>query len=114
MIYIKRIYDPQVKDDGFRILVDRLWPRGLKKEEAKIDLWLKEIAPTSELRQWFNHDPDKWKEFCHRYSKELDKRTEELRILQKLGECCRITLVYSAKDTIHNNAVALKKILESI
>lgn len=113
-IKLKRVYDNPGKDDGLRILVDRLWPRGLKKEDAKIDLWLKEIAPSSELRIWFNHDPDKWKEFYHRYSEELDNKIEELRVLQKLSECCKISLLYSAHTTEYNNAVALKKFLESI
>ncbi len=113
-IKLKRVYDIPAKEDGFRILVDRLWPRGLKKEDANIDLWLKEIAPSSELRKWFNHESDKWKEFCHRYSEELDKNTEELRVLQKLSECCKTTFVYSAHSRKFNNAVALKKFLESI
>lgn len=104
MIKLKRVYDDPAKEDGIRILVDRLWPRGLKKEDANIDLWLKVIAPSSELRKWFNHESDKWfnhesdkwKEFCHRYREELDKNTEELRVLQKLSECCKTTFVYSA------------------
>ena len=113
MIKTKRIYESPAKEDGFRILVDKLWPRGVKKEKAKIDLWLKEIAPSDELRKWFSHDPQKWEEFKKRYKKQLTTTQELLyKIKQMEKEKGNITLLYSAKDTVHNNAVALKAILE--
>jgi len=111
LIKIKRIYDPVSEDDGKRILVDRLWPRGLKKGEAKIDEWLKEIAPSDGLRKWFSHDPSKWQEFKNRYKKELKNKseiTEKLRIEAKKGQ---VTLLFSAKDVEHNNAVVLKEVI---
>ncbi len=111
MIKIKRIYDPVSEDDGKRILVDRLWPRGLKKDEAKIDEWLKEIAPSDGLRKWFSHDPSKWQEFKNRYKKELKNKsetTEKLRAEAKKGQ---VTLLFSAKDVEHNNAVVLKEVI---
>jgi len=111
LIKIKRIYDPVSEDDGKRILVDRLWPRGLKKGEAKIDEWLKEIAPSDGLRKWFSHDPSKWQEFKNRYKKELKNKsetTEKLRAEAKKGQ---VTLLFSAKDVEHNNAVVLKEVI---
>ena len=113
MIRIKRIYDPVAEGDGFRILVDRLWPRGIKKETAKIDLWLKEIAPSSELRKWFSHDPTKWEEFKKKYAKELAARQELLKEIKQFEKNMgTVTLLYSARDTEHNNAVALGAVLE--
>jgi uncharacterized protein YeaO (DUF488 family) len=112
LIKIKRIYDQVSEDDGKRILVDRLWPRGLKKDEIKIDEWLKEIAPSDGLRKWFSHDPSKWQEFKNRYKKELKNKseiTEKLRIETKKGQ---VTLLFSAKDVEHNNAVVLKEVIE--
>jgi uncharacterized protein YeaO (DUF488 family) len=112
MIKAKRIYELPAKEDGFRILVDRLWPRGIQKEKAKIDLWLKEIAPSDELRKWFAHDPQKWEEFERKYAKELDTKQELLNeIRQRAKEKGAVTLLYSAKDTEHNNAVALRTLL---
>ena len=109
MIKIKRIYDTPKPDDGFRILVDRLWPRGLTKEKAKIDLWLKEIAPSDELRKWYSHDPKKWGEFRKKYFKELDVRKELAnQIVQKTKEG-DVTLLYSSKEEKINNAVALRE-----
>jgi uncharacterized protein YeaO (DUF488 family) len=111
-IPLKRAYEAPSPNDGARILVDRLWPRGLTKEKAAIDLWLKDIAPSSELRKWFGHDPAKWEEFQSRYRAELQHNTEPVRILrQKLSEG-PVTLVYSAKDEAHNDAVVLKQFLE--
>jgi len=114
MLSIKRIYDPASPDDGKRILIDRLWPRGVKKEDAKIDEWLRDIAPSDELRKWFAHDPKKWKEFKERYKKELkDKDKDE--ILARLKKEMRqgdVTLLYSARDEEHNNAIALKEMLK--
>jgi uncharacterized protein YeaO (DUF488 family) len=113
MIKTKRIYESPAEEDGFRILVDRLWPRGVQKEKAKIDLWLKEIAPSDELRKWFSHDPEKWEEFKKKYAKELATKQELLNeIRQTEKEKGTVTLLYSARDTEHNNAVALKIILE--
>jgi uncharacterized protein YeaO (DUF488 family) len=112
MIKIKRIYEPAASDDGFRILVDRLWPRGLSKEKAKVDLWLKIIAPSDDLRKRFCHDPKKWEEFRSKYLKELESKKELLnRIKQIEKEREIVTLLYSAKDEEHNNAVVLSTIL---
>jgi uncharacterized protein YeaO (DUF488 family) len=113
MLRIKRIYDPAAEEDGFRILIDRLWPRGIKKEEAKIGTWLKEVAPSNELRKWFSHDPDKWEEFKKKYAKELaakQKLLEEIRQIEKKKGT--VTLLYSAREVEHNNAVALRVVLE--
>lgn len=108
MIKIKRAYEAWDKDDGFRILVDKLWPRGISKKEAHIDLWIKELAPSTQLRQWFNHDPLKWQEFQKRYKKELDNNQESVNQVKRLRkEHKEITLVYAAKDEKHNDAVAL-------
>ncbi len=112
MVKTKRIYDPPAADDGTRILVDRLWPRGLTKEDARIDEWLKEIAPSNELRKWFGHDPDKWAEFSRKYLEELRQRgllLEELKSKAKRGT---VTLLFAAKDAEHNNAVVLKELLD--
>jgi uncharacterized protein YeaO (DUF488 family) len=107
-ITIKRIYAPAAKTDGFRILVDRLWPRGISKEKARIDLWLKEVAPSTDLRNWFNHEPEKWKEFCIRYKMEL-KDSAALSELRTLLRSHRdVTLLYAAKDEQHNQALALQ------
>jgi len=109
MIKIKRIYDTPTEDDGFRILVDRLWPRGLTKEKAKVDLWLKEIAPSDQLRKWYAHDPKKWAEFRKRYFNDLDTKRELVnQIVQKMKEG-DVTLLYSSKEEKINNAVALKE-----
>jgi len=109
MIKIKRIYDTPTEDDGFRILVDRLWPRGLTKEKAKVDLWLKEIAPSDQLRKWYAHDPKKWVEFRKRYFNDLHAKRELVnQIVQKTKEG-DVTLLYSSKEEKINNAVALKE-----
>ncbi len=107
-IKIKRAYEPPEKADGARILVDRLWPRGLSKEKARIDLWLKDIAPSTELRKWFGHDPEKWAEFQKRYRAELRRNEEPLARLTQELQKGTVTLVYSAKDEDHNDAVVLK------
>jgi uncharacterized protein YeaO (DUF488 family) len=111
MIKIKRIYDPASPDDGKRIYVDRLWPRGMKKEEVKIDEWIKEIPPSDGLRKWFAHDPSKYPEFKRRYTKELEKHSETLERIKKEGKKETVTLLFSAKDVEHNNAKVLKEIL---
>ncbi len=113
LIKIKRVYNPPDKNDCFRILVDRLWPRGMSKDKAALDLWMKEVAPSNELRQWFSHEPEKWEEFQKRYEKELSTKrvlTDQIKKIEK--ERSTITLVYSARDTEHNNAATLKAILE--
>lgn len=110
---LKRAYDKPSADDGYRILVDRVWPRGISKDDAKIDKWLKDIAPTKELRKWFGHDAEKWPEFKKRYFRQLEERSEAVdEVKQRAGEKT-VTLVYAAKDEDHNNAVALKEYLES-
>ena len=111
MIKIKRIYKLPSASDGYRILIDRLWPRGMKKEAANINVWMKEIAPSTELRKWFNHEPGKWESFLAKYKTELDHSSslEELRSLTKKHKI--ITLLYSAKDEQHNHAIALKSFL---
>jgi uncharacterized protein YeaO (DUF488 family) len=106
-IYLKRIYDKPSPKEGFRVLVDRLWPRGLKKENTRIDLWCKDIAPSNDLRKWFGHDLVKWDEFRRRYFKELDNHNAEVSLLSgKIGKM-PLTLLFSAKDKIFNNAAAL-------
>ncbi len=112
MIKLKRVYDQHDMADGKRVLVDRLWPRGMKKEEARIDLWPKEIAPSDELRKWFSHDPAKWKEFKKRYRIELGDRQDVLEVLRKESRRGTVTLLFAAKDTERNNAVALREIIE--
>ena len=112
-IRTKRIYDPPAQTDGYRVLVDRIWPRGLSKEQAAIDLWLKDIAPSTALRRWFKHDPRKWPEFQKRYFRELEQLPEHVGHLKTRSKSTRLTLLYAAKDTEHNNAAALKSFLES-
>ena len=111
MIQIKRAYDAPSVHDGKRILIDRLWPRGLKKDEAAIDGWIKEIAPSDALRKWFSHDPSKWQEFKERYKRELAGKPELLKQLRGYARGGALTLVYAARDTEHNNAVVLKGFL---
>ncbi len=113
-IRIKRVYEKPDKSDGARILVDRLWPRGVKKENAKIDLWLKDIAPTDTLRKWFNHDENKWEDFKNKYNKELKDNLGLFSQLEEYIKKGKVTLVYSAKDEKHNNAVVLKEYLEKL
>ncbi len=110
-IKLKRAYEPVGTDDGRRILVDRLWPRGLKKTDAAIDHWIKDIAPSTELRLWFGHDPDRWQEFRQRYIEELRQQKEQIRFLRTLARNERITLIFSASDTLRNNAVVLRAFL---
>ncbi len=110
-ILVKRVYEPVTKSDGFRVLVDRLWPRGLSKENAHIDLWLREIGPSTALRKWFNHDPARWAEFQHRYDAELKEKATLLATIKKHAKTKPVTLLYSAKDEQHNQAVALRNFL---
>ena len=116
MIRIKRAYEPPEKSDGMRILVDRMWPRGVKKEKLETVLWMKDAAPSDELRQWFNHDPEKWEEFRKRYLKEL-QRPGARAMLHEIREAAKkgtVTLVYSAKDEKHNQALVLKQAIEKM
>lgn len=112
MIQIKRVYDPVDRKDGARFLVERLWPRGMKKEALHMDGWTKDASPSDALRRWFGHEPAKWEEFCRRYSAELDSRPGAWRPLLDVARRGNITLLYSAHDTEHNNAVTLKAYLE--
>lgn len=111
-IQIKRVYDAASKSDGYRVLVDRIWPRGVSKEEAQLDEWQKDLAPSTELRKWFDHDPDKFEDFSDKYKKELKTKTEDLKELVLKAKTQTLTLLYGAKDTEHNQAVVLKEILE--
>ncbi len=113
MLKRKRAYEPPAPDDGFRVLVDRLWPRGISKDAARIGLWLKEAAPSDELRHWFNHDPARWDEFRQRYRRELEENAAVLAPLLAEIRKGPVTLVYGAKDEDHNNAVALKEFIAS-
>lgn len=112
-IATKRVYEPAAKSDGYRVLVDRLWPRGLKKDDVPLDLWTKELAPSAALRQWFGHDPARWESFRQRYAGELDKLAEHWRPLAERGAKHLVTLLYGARDEEHNNAVVLKSYLEN-
>jgi uncharacterized protein YeaO (DUF488 family) len=113
-IRLKRIYEPVGEQDGYRVLVDRLWPRGVSKDDAAIDLWLKEVAPSRSLRQWFNHDPKKWNEFKTRYFAELDDNRQRLKPLLEVANVNNITLVYASRDEEHNQAIALREYLETL
>jgi uncharacterized protein YeaO (DUF488 family) len=112
MIRVKRVYEPPSAGDGTRVLVDRLWPRGLSKERAAVDLWLKEIAPSTELREWYGHDPARWEEFRRRYRAELSGKQDLIRTLKEKTRQGTVTLVYSSREQQLNNAVALKMFLE--
>lgn len=112
MVRIKRVYDPVEKGDGRRVLVDRLWPRGLKKDAAHVDEWLKEIAPSDALRKWFAHDPARWQEFRRKYRVELKAKQELVERLKAEARKGMLTLLFAAKDGEHNNAVVLREVLE--
>ncbi len=109
---VKRAYRAARRSDGKRVLVDRIWPRGLAKDRLRLDAWAKELAPSTDLRAWFGHDPKKWEEFCRRYARELDGKPEEVEALRQSLRDGPVTLVYGAKDEEHNNALALKRYLE--
>jgi uncharacterized protein YeaO (DUF488 family) len=111
-ILVKRVYEPATEADGFRVLVDRLWPRGISKEAAKLDLWLPDLGPSTALRQWFNHDPAQWTEFQRRYHTELKKKSALVATITKQAKTRPVTLLYSAKDEQHNQAVALRSLLK--
>ena len=112
-IKIKRAYEPKATSDGFRILVDRLWPRGIKKEDAHVDVWMKEVGPSTELRKWFNHEPEKWEGFHKKYLTELQGSPAAAELAKQVQKHATVTLVYSAKDEQHNQAVVIKEFLES-
>ncbi|MGA9016067.1 MAG: DUF488 domain-containing protein [Acetobacteraceae bacterium] len=110
-IQLKRAYEPPSPEDGSRVLVDRLWPRGLRKADAAVDRWMKDIAPSTELRQWFGHDPERWQEFRRRYAKELKQHATAVDELRDLARHGTVTLVFGARDEEHNDAVALREVL---
>lgn len=110
-VRLKRAYEPAAADDGTRILIDRLWPRGISKERAAIDHWMKDIAPSTQLRKWFGHDPARWEEFRRRYAKEVRQHADLLEQLRALARQGQITLVYSAHDEKHNDAVELRALI---
>ncbi|KAA0888321.1 DUF488 domain-containing protein [Oryzomonas rubra] len=112
MIRVKRVYEPHEPEDGPRYLVDRLWPRGVKKENLLLDGWLKDLAPSDNLRRWFGHDPAKWEEFCRRYEAELEGNSQNWHFLLDMSRKQDITLLFSAHDIEHNNAVALRSFFE--
>lgn len=111
-LQFKRIYDDPAQEDGFRVLIDRIWPRGVSKAEADIDYWAKELAPSTELRRWFDHDPEKWVEFCRRYEAELHENDAEVKALREQIGDREATLLYAARDTAHNNAIVLRDYLQ--
>jgi uncharacterized protein YeaO (DUF488 family) len=113
VIRVKRVYEPSEPGDGTRILVERLWPRGIRKDALALDAWLKDVAPSTELRRWFGHDPARWDEFRKRYAGELDAHPDAWREIQQAATGGTVTLLFSAHDTVHNNAVALKSYLEA-
>ncbi len=113
-IRVKRIYEEPAPEDGYRLLVDRLWPRGLSKQDAFIDAWMKEVGPSTELRRWYGHDVARWHEFKERYSVELDAKPELLAEIQALAKAGPVTLLFSARDTDHNQACALAEYLAAI
>jgi uncharacterized protein YeaO (DUF488 family) len=112
-IAIKRIYAPAGAADGYRVLVDRLWPRGVRKEDAALDGWLREVAPSPSLRRWFGHEPSRWEGFRHRYAAELDTLADHWRPLAERAARHRVTLLYAARDEEHNHALALKNYLDT-
>jgi uncharacterized protein YeaO (DUF488 family) len=114
MLKIKRVYERRQAGDGERILVDRFWPRGLSKRSARVDRWLRELAPSDALRRWFGHDPARWREFSRRYRSELRPHRQQLVELARAAQTRPITLLFGARDAKHNNAVALKRIIEGV
>ncbi len=110
-ITTKRIYLPAADADGYRVLVDRLWPRGLRKEDARIDLWAKELAPSGELRKWFGHKPERFEQFSKRYAEELKANPNAQPLLDEISRHDRVTLLYAAKDEAHNNAAVLQRLI---
>jgi len=113
VIRVKRVYEEASPEDGLRVLVDRLWPRGLNKQKAGVDLWVKDLAPSHELRTWFGHDPAKWKDFQARYRRELNAQSDAFILLKKKCKEGTLTLLFAARDEEHNNALVLKNLLEA-
>jgi len=113
-ILIKRVYEPAGEKDGFRILVDRLWPRGMKKETANLDKWMKEVAPENALRKWFNHEPEKWVSFRQKYKAALKKTDAVQELIAEIKKHKRVTFLYSAKDETHNQAVVLQEYIRQL
>ena len=113
MLALKRVYDKVAQEDGVRFLVERLWPRGIKKTDLRLDAWLKDVAPSAALRRWFSHDPKRWSAFQQRYFAELDSHAEACEQIRSAARHGRVTLIYSSHDTEHNNAVALKEYLSA-
>ena len=111
-VHIKRVYDPPSRSDGYRVLVDRIWPRGVKKADAALDEWLRELAPSPELRKWFDHDPERWSTFQKRYRAELRERKSQLEALRQQAARRPVTLLYGAKDRRFNQAVVIQKVLQ--
>lgn len=114
MVEIKRIYDSYELTDYYRVLVDRVWPRGVSKQKASLDLWAKEIAPSNELRKWFNHEDDKWDEFKKKYLKELHENSAATDFVQEINQHSKVVLLYSAKNELHNQAVVLQEYLKNV
>ncbi|MCR4393545.1 MAG: DUF488 family protein [Dehalococcoidales bacterium] len=112
MLRVKRVYDESSEEDGFRILVDRIWPRNITKYAAGVDLWLREVAPSHELRRWFGHDDQKWDEFKQKYYQELESKESQIKMIRQKLKSGNVTLLFGAKNRIHNNAVALKEFIE--
>jgi len=113
-LFIKRIYEKPAKDDGYRILVDRIWPRGISKDEARLDEWDKELGPSNELRKWFGHQPERFSEFAARYKKELKSNYATLERIRELSKQKKVCILYGAKDEAHNQAVVIKSVIESM
>lgn len=111
-VAVKRIYDKPAPDDGLRVLVDRLWPRGISRRRAALDEWMAELAPSTALREWFGHEPSRWDGFRHRYRAELRSRREAIETLRRLATAKRVTLLYAARDPLHNNAEVLRQMIE--
>lgn len=111
---VKRIYEAYATQDGYRVLVDRLWPRGISKEDAKLDRWSKELAPSTELRKWFDHIDERFDQFAKKYKKELEEHLEELEELKEMASHTQVCLLYGAKNEIHNQAVVLKSVLDAL
>lgn len=112
MIKLKRVYEEAEKDDGFRVLVERLWPRGMTKDRAHVDLWLKDVSPSPDLRKWYGHEPAKWPSFCRRYWGELRDKRDLVKLLKTKSRQGNVTFVYAASDEEHNSAAALRKFVE--
>jgi uncharacterized protein YeaO (DUF488 family) len=112
-VWLRRAYEPPTRSDGYRVLVDRIWPRGVSKEEIQIDEWCRNIAPSNALRHWFDHNPSRWTQFCEQYRAELAENAEVLATIVERTKSGRVTLVYAARDQEHNNAVALRDVIEA-